>query len=289
VANDDRLACRRGRLGSVDDQPDDLLEARLAPDPGSCDAPEIQDREAVRDVPDVAQVVADEDDGGPVCLQVAHELHHLLGLGDTERRGRLVHDHELGAVNERPRDRHRLPLTAGEQRDGDANGGKVDADALEQLLGLGAATFLVDEGASRELRAEEKVGGDVAGVDQRQILVDRRDAGFHRVLGAGQGQGLTVEQQLALVRRVETGDDLDQRGLARAVVAEQGQDLAGADLEVDVLERLHVTERLADAPCLQERLGAVLVRHVHLAFRFRATELSSTASTNTIPVSMYCM
>jgi hypothetical protein len=42
-------------------------------------------------------------------------------------------------------------------------------------------------------------------------------------------------------------DDLDQRRLAGAVVADQADDLVGADLEVDVAERDHVAERHLDA------------------------------------------
>jgi hypothetical protein len=34
----------------------------------------------------------------------------------------------------------------------------------------------------------------------------------------------------------DAADDVDQRGLARAVRTEQGEDLAAADLEIDVLE-----------------------------------------------------
>ena len=39
--------------------------------------------------------------------------------------------------------------------------------------------------------------------------------------------------------------DLDGRGLARAVRAEEPEDLAGGDLEADAAERLHVAVRLA--------------------------------------------
>src|ERR1051325_12182649 len=39
-------------------------------------------------------------------------------------------------------------------------------------------------------------------------------------------------------RRDDAADDVDERGLARAVRAEQREDLAAADVEVDALERL---------------------------------------------------
>ena len=51
-------------------------------------------------------------------------------------------------------------------------------------------------------------------------------------------------------------DGLDERRLAGAVVADEGDDLAGVDVEVDAVERLHRAEALADAAQLEQRTGA---------------------------------
>ena len=51
------------------------------------------------------------------------------------------------------------------------------------------------------------------------------------------GRVAPLELDAAGVQRVDAGEDLDQRGLARTVLAEQRQDLAGAELEVNVIER----------------------------------------------------
>ena len=51
--------------------------------------------------------------------------------------------------------------------------------------------------------------------------------------GPGDGDGRPIEQDLALVGRGQPVQDVHERGLARAVLAEQRVDLAGADLEVD--------------------------------------------------------
>ena len=47
------------------------------------------------------------------------------------------------------------------------------------------------------------------------------------------------------VRLVVAGEDLDDGRLAGAVLADEGMDLAGGDLEVDVVERPLSGERLA--------------------------------------------
>ena len=68
----------------------------------------------------------------------------------------------------------------------------------------------------------------------------------------GDGDGPTVDEDLALVGLVRTGEDLDQRRLAGAVLAEQAVHLAGTDLEVDAVEGPGAGELLDDAAHLQQ-------------------------------------
>ena len=57
---------------------------------------------------------------------------------------------------------------------------------------------------------------------------------------------LAVQADGAGVGLVEAGDDLDQRRLAGAVLAEQRMHLAGADVEADPVQRAHAGKRLGD-------------------------------------------
>ena len=52
---------------------------------------------------------------------------------------------------------------------------------------------------------------------------------------------------------VRSGEDLDQRRLAGAVLAEQAVHLTGADVEVDAVQRPDAGEGLDDAVHLQQR------------------------------------
>src|SRR4051794_3177935 len=54
-------------------------------------------------------------------------------------------------------------------------------------------------------------------------------------------------------REVEAGDQVDERRLARAVRADQADDLLPAEREIDALERLHTLERAGDADRPQRR------------------------------------
>ena len=85
-------------------------------------------------------------------------------------------------------------------------------------------------------------------VGERFLLVHRLDA---QIVGAAHRIALRVHQPVADVeatagRLEHAGHDLDQGRLAGAVVADQADDLVGADLEIDVPERDHVAERHVD-------------------------------------------
>ena len=64
---------------------------------------------------------------------------------------------------------------------------------------------------------------------QRQILKHRGNTVFQRLAGAIEGDGVAVKLNGAGGRLVDAGEDLHQRGFARAVVADQRDYLAGVD------------------------------------------------------------
>ena len=80
--------------------------------------------------------------------------------------------------------------------------------------------------AVHELALEEHVVGDGEARDQGEILVDGVDAERPRVVDRAQLHLLAVDEDLAAVGLLEAGEDLDQRRLAGAVVADQPEHLA---------------------------------------------------------------
>ena len=79
--------------------------------------------------------------------------------------------------------------------------------------------------------------------EQRVVLEHEADLALAHVLV---GRVLAVEQDAAVGRVLEAGDDAQQRRLAAARRAEQRDELAGRELEADIVERDEVAERLAD-------------------------------------------
>ena len=80
------------------------------------------------------------------------------------------------------------------------------------------------------LAAHEEVAHDRHQRDHGEVLVDRGDAAVERVARRGEPTGWPSSSDLARARRVDAREDLDQRRLAGAVVAEQAMHLAGAHL-----------------------------------------------------------
>ena len=65
------------------------------------------------------------------------------------------------------------------------------------------------------------------------MLVDHADAGRDRIARRVEHDRSTVEQDLAAVRAVQAGEDVHERALAGAVLAEHGMDLTHAQVEGD--------------------------------------------------------
>ena len=75
-------------------------------------------------------------------------------------------------------------------------------------------------------------------------------------LGDAEAHGLSLDQDLALVGVVEPVEDVHQRRLAGAVLAEQCVHLALEQVEADVVVRDDPREALRDVPHLED-LGAL--------------------------------
>ena len=134
-----------------------------------------------------------------------------------------------------------------------------------------------------DLRAEEEVAPCLHEIDDGEILIDRCDSGIQSVAGRAELGFLPIDLHHSGIRLMQSRDDLDQRRLARAVVAQHARDLPGPNREIDADEGADVHVRLGDARHLDERRrhwrGHRLIRaDICLTFRF-----NNTAPSNMIP------
>lgn len=106
--------------------------------------------------------------------------------------------------------------------------------------------------AARVAGAEAHVLGHGHPFDKAQVLVNEGDGLLASVGAPPGGLRLAVEKNLALVRGIDAREQLDERGFARAVLAEQREDFAGAHIERHVVHGLRAAEAFAEGLELQE-------------------------------------
>ena len=192
------------------------------------------------DVHRLRLVVGDED-GRHVHLVVeaSQPLAQLRPHTRVEGAERLVEQEHLRLRRERPGERHPLPLAAREL-------GRV---AVAEASSCTSSEQLVDPLADLGLRplAHRQPERDVVAhghvLEGGVVLEDEADV---PLLRRERGRVLAGDQDLALVRPLEPGDDPEQGRLAGAARPEQRGERAAFDLERDVVEGDEVAEALRD-------------------------------------------
>ena len=218
-----------------------------------------QHRHAVRDRHHLVELVRDEDHGLALGGHRAQGREQRVRLLRREHRRRLVHDEDPRVAVERLQDLDPLLLADRELPDARA---RVDGEAvrLAELRDAPLDRRRVDEEPATlaAVVAEHDVLGDGERLDEPEVLVHHADAGVEGIPRRMEVHLLAVELDLALVRAVEPGEDVRERRLPRAVLAEQGVHLADPCLEVDVLVRDDAREPLRDPahPHGKRRRGA---------------------------------
>ena len=130
-----------------------------------------------------------------------------------------------------------------------APGRTATSSSGEDRCGLAAHRAPVDraERGRRRVTQEDVLGdrqvGEQRGSWWTTAMPER--AGLRRAVRASTGSPSSAI--VAGVRLVDAGEDLDERALAGAVLADERVDLAGPQLERDVVERLGRAEPLRDA------------------------------------------
>ena len=178
------------------------------------------------------QLVGDDDDRLAVGLHVADDAEQLLGLLRGQNCRRLVEDQDVRAAVQHLDDLQRLLL--------------ADAHLVDLLVEVKGELVLFADGAGLvvdlfqvELLAAAHRQGDILRrgehVHELEVLVDHADAQVQRVAGGADGRRLVADIDLALVGEVDTGDHVHQGRLAAAVFAQQGQNLAAAHAQGNIL------------------------------------------------------
>ena len=234
VADDERVRARprfamlRMREVAADHHPRERrrrLAARVAL---AGDLARAQHGRLVAQRADLVELVADVEDAAALVGQAAQRLEELLDRLRRQHRRGLVHDEEARVLQQAAHDldalpladRHRVHVAGGVERKSVLR--RHVADARRKVVARAIA-----------LQRERDVVGDRQRLEQREVLEDHADAEPARARRIGDDDGLAFPRDRPGVGLDRAVDDLHQRRLAGAVLAQHRVDLAGQNREVD--------------------------------------------------------
>ncbi len=229
--------------------------------------------------------VADEQDRDSGLAAQAVEVGQDLALARLVERGeRLVEKEEAGCREQAAADRHPL-LLATRQRARAPVEQVADAQELDDLAEAGAPLAAAGEPAAVEQVAPHREVREQPGVLEH--VADAPPVARHVDAPSGVEQGLAVEQDAATVRPQETGDAVDDRGLAGTRTAEQGRDAvrgregdveiqrAQAARDLDLEHQMPRTIRATGRASSSEAIIAAKARAIDTSVRRRAPDLAA--------------
>ena len=129
------------------------------------------------------------------------------------------------------------------------------ADARQHVGRQAPHLAVVDQlAAGRQLRADGDVLGHRQVGKKGEVLEDDLDAAGHGQARVERRMLDAVDRCGAAIRPFRSRQDLDERGLAAAVLAGEADRLALVDVEADARQRLHAREGLGDVADADEGL-----------------------------------
>ena len=201
--------------------------------------------EAIGDLEQLVELVADEDDRHALALEAANHVQQLGDIPAWQRGRRFVHDQKAAILREGTGNGRRLPCADRQIAQPGAQG-KVCAKLVQRFRSDPIHLAPVHPAATPGLHDVE---GDVLRHGQvgedGQVLVDDLDAERHGLRRRQPLECLPLPDDPATVRGLATGDAFHQCRLARTVGACQAQDLSGLDGHIHGIESLGADVALA--------------------------------------------
>src|SRR5262249_49355900 len=122
--------------------------------------------------------------------------------------------------------------------------------------GPGQTQRIAEEIARTEgMAADPHVVEHRHGAEEREVLERAADSDRRHAVRRQAEDAPALEQNVALARRIEAAEAVEERGLAGAVRADQAEELATTDRERHAIERHDAAEAHADVAHRDERRG----------------------------------
>jgi hypothetical protein len=208
--------------------------------------------DAMRELEHARDVVADDQHRETAVGGGGDGLVDDRGLLRPERRGRFIHQDRGGRPGDRAGHGECLALTARQVPDRDVvvpEGDPEPAHRLARLVDHMASIDLAQESTPTGpdlLASEEEVVRHAEVRREGEVLVDRVHTERVRMVDRLDPRRFAPELELTVIGHERAADDLRERRLPGAVVADEGYDLAREQVDGRASQRLQVTEILDD-------------------------------------------
>src|SRR5215204_6327196 len=228
-----------------------------------------------------------------MIVHIDDEARHVLLLFHVHAGHRLVEQEELGFHGERAAELHPLLQAIGQLADRDFS----DVRYLQEVDDVFDAPAVLDLFAQRRAVADElpeeapahlerASGHDVVerrhAFEQGDVLERAGDAVARRLEWPHPCARRPLEGDAALLGRVEAVDDVEHRGLAGAVRADDGANFAATDIERDIAQRLHAAEGERDVIGCEQDLPDADVTGGHSRHAAFSSDAASAVLTSRI-------
>src|SRR5713226_5825553 len=211
---------------ATDHEQGELVLVRLGGFAAAHHLPTADDGDPVRYLEDLVELVADENHARAFGAQSPEHLEDLVRLLRRQHGGRFVENEDPRVPVDRLQDLDALLLTNRQLIDA-ARGidveSKLSGQQLDPLCGLPEVQKLAP---ANDLVPEHHVLRDGEDWDEHEVLVDHADPTSDRIRGIADRDRLAVDEDLAGVRCDESVEDVHERRLPGAVLAEERVDLA---------------------------------------------------------------
>ena len=194
-----------------------IARGRVPHDPAAAN-----DRDLVGHGAHLAQLVGDEHDRGPGIGELTHDRHQLIRLLRGQHGRRLIEDEDLRLTRQGFDDLHPL-LSAHGQILNEGIRVQVEAETRRHLAHRAPGALSADN--PRRAGRLETQGNrlrDRENRDQHEVLVHHANTRRDRVARPLKRHGRAVDENLTLIGCVHAVQDVHERGLARAILSEQG-------------------------------------------------------------------
>ena len=188
-------------------------------------------------------------------LAQRHEQH--VGLLRRQHRRRLVEDQDVAPRGRAPSGSRRAAARRRESCQIRARGSTRarSARASSRDPALDRRGSMRTTAPAPRWSPSMMFSATVNGCDEPELLVHHADPGVERVARRLEARPARRRARSALVGPVEAGEDVRERALAGAVLAEQRVHLAGGGLEVDAVVRDDARKALRDPAHRHRRPG----------------------------------